>query len=199
MFKNFSSLCLFVQGKEKCRKIRQINKFMKEYNVDVMAGFKTWVDWRFTKPTMNGFDSLFAQGQQRHGVCAHNINEYVRRDQWGGTCLVSVGRISTIIVSTGVGMTGLGRWAWIYIGGGGKTMKVLVAYRPCQPYRNTGSKTIWDQHLQYFEARGNTKSPILNFHDDLVGLLTKWKNAGDEIVIMGNFNEDVYSSILSAR
>jgi hypothetical protein len=30
MFENFSSLCLFVQGKEKGRKIRQINKLMKE-------------------------------------------------------------------------------------------------------------------------------------------------------------------------
>ena len=106
MFEKFSSLCLFVQGKEKGRKIRQINKLMKEYNVDVMAGCKTRVDWRFTEPTMNGFDCLFAQDQQRRGVCAHNINEYVCRDQWGGTCLVSVGWISTMVVATGVDMMG---------------------------------------------------------------------------------------------
>ncbi len=84
------------------------------------------------------------------------------------------------------------------MGGGGKTTCVLVAYQPCQPHRNTGNDTVWDEHLQYFEARGNTKSPILNFHDDLIGLLTKWKNAADEIVIMANFNEDVYNCVLSA-
>jgi hypothetical protein len=106
MFENFSSLCLFAQGKEKGRKVCQINKLMKEYNVDVTAGCKTRGNWRFTEPTTNGFDSLFAQGQQRRGVCAHNINEYVHRDQWGGTCLVSVGWISTMIVATGVYMTG---------------------------------------------------------------------------------------------
>jgi hypothetical protein len=50
-----------------------------------------------------------------------------------------------------------------------------------------------------YNTRGNTKSPILNFHYDLVGLLTKWKNARDEIVIMGDFNEDVYNGILSAQ
>jgi hypothetical protein len=60
IWKKISSLCLFVQGKKKGRKICQINKLMKEYNVDVMAGCKMQVDWRFTKPTMNGFDSLFA-------------------------------------------------------------------------------------------------------------------------------------------
>jgi hypothetical protein len=60
MFEKFSSFCLFAQGKEKCRKICQINKLMKDYNVDVMAGCETRVDWRFTKPTANGFHSLFA-------------------------------------------------------------------------------------------------------------------------------------------
>jgi hypothetical protein len=76
------------------------------------------------------------------------------------------------------------------MGGGEKTTRILVAYQPCQPHCKTGSNTVWDQHLQYFEAGGNTKSLILNFHDDLVSLLTKWKNTGDEIVIMGHFNED---------
>jgi hypothetical protein len=147
MFKKISSLCLFVQGKEKVRKICQINKLMKEYSVDVMSGCKTRVDWRFTKPRTDGFNSLFAQGQQRHGVCAHNINEYVRWDQWGGICLVSVGWISTIIVATGIDMMGLGRRACIYMGGGGKAMRILVAYRPCQPHPNIRSNTVWDQHL----------------------------------------------------
>jgi hypothetical protein len=101
---------------------------MKEYNVNVIAGCKMQVDWRFTKPTKNGFDSIFAQGQQRRGVCACNINEYDRRDRWGGICLVSVGWISTMVVATGVDMMGLGRWAWTYMGGGGKPTCILVAY-----------------------------------------------------------------------
>jgi hypothetical protein len=58
-------------------KIQQINKLMKEYNVNIMAGCKTRVDWGFTKSTRNGFDSLFAQGQQRWGICAHNVNKYM--------------------------------------------------------------------------------------------------------------------------
>jgi hypothetical protein len=85
------------------------------------------------------------------------------------------------------------------MGGGRKTTHVLVAYHPCQSHCNTGSNTIWDQHLCYFEAQGNTKSPIQNLHDDLVYLLTKWKHAGDKIVIMGEFNEDVYNGVLSVH
>jgi hypothetical protein len=154
MFENVSSLRLFVLGREKGRKIWQINKLMKEYNVDIMAGCETRVDWRFTKSTTNGFDSLFSQGQQRQGICVHNINEYVHQDQWGGTCKVVVGRLSTMTVETGVDSTGLGRWAWMHMGGGGKTTHILVAYCPCQPHRNTGSDAVWDQHLHYSRLEG---------------------------------------------
>jgi hypothetical protein len=38
----------------------------------------------------------------------------------------------------------------------------------------------------------------VNFQDDLVALLTKWKISGNEIVLMRDFNEDVYTGILSA-
>jgi len=113
--------------------------------------------------------------------------------------MVAVRCLSTMTVATGVDSIGLGRWAWMHMGGGGKTTHVLVAYHPCQPHHNTGSNTIWDQYLCYFEARGNAKCPIQNLHDDLVYLLTKWKHAGDKIVIMGEFNEDVYNGVLSVH
>jgi hypothetical protein len=82
------------------------------------------------------------------------------------------------------------------MGGGGKSTCILVAYRPCQPHRNTGSDTVWDQHPCYIEARGNTNMLIQNFQDDLVSQLTKWKQTGNEIVIMGDFNKDVYNGAL---
>jgi hypothetical protein len=152
MFENFSNLRIFVLGKEKGMKIWQINKLMEEYNVDIMAGCKTRVDWRFTESTTNGFNSLIAQRQQRRGICAHSINKYVHQDQWGGTCMVAVRCLSTMTVATGVDSIGLGRWAWMHMGGGGKATRVLVAYCPCQPHCNIGSNTVWDQHCHHFEA-----------------------------------------------
>jgi hypothetical protein len=105
--------------------------------------------------------------------------------------MVAVRHLSTMTVATGVDSTGLGRWAWMHLGGGRKATCVLVAYRSCQPHCNTGRDTLWDQHLCYFEAQGNTQSLIQNFHDDLVFLLTELKHAGYKIVIMGDFNKDV--------
>ncbi len=52
---------------------------------------------------------------------------------------------------------------------------------------------VWDQHSQYFEARGEIRDPRSMFRLDLVSLLRWWKADGDEIVLMGDFNENVYS------
>jgi hypothetical protein len=54
-------------------------------------------------------------------------------------------------------------------------------------------ETVWDQHLQYFEARGEIRDPRLMFQYNLMSLLHQWKAAGDKILLMGDFNENVYS------
>ncbi len=55
-------------------------------------------------------------------------------------------------------------------------------------------KTMWDQHLQYFEARGEIRESRSLFSYDLMSLLRWCKAAGDKILLMGTFNQNVYSS-----
>jgi hypothetical protein len=52
---------------------------------------------------------------------------------------------------------------------------------------------VWDQHRWYFEAWGEIRNPRAMFESDLLSLLRRWKAAGDEILQMGDFNENVYT------
>jgi hypothetical protein len=56
MYENFSSLSLFVEGPKKHVKIRQLNKIITDYSVDVIAGCETRTDWRVTN--IPGISSL---------------------------------------------------------------------------------------------------------------------------------------------
>ncbi len=47
MNKNFSSLSLFAMGNTHHEKIRQINKLMSDYGINILAGCKTRTDFRF--------------------------------------------------------------------------------------------------------------------------------------------------------
>jgi hypothetical protein len=122
MYKNFSSLSLFVMGNMRHKKICQINKLMSDYGINILASCKTRTDFRFDMEEDNKFCNLFGRGQLTKGIVAQNLNdEKIRREQWGGTCLVAVGHISLFMKGTGTNTTGLGHWCWLYIGGGGIT------------------------------------------------------------------------------
>jgi len=194
MFENFSSLGLFATGPLRHKKIRQINKLAGEYSVDILAGCETRTDWRFVTDEESKFTNLFGNGNLTRGVCASNVNDgRVKRDQWGGTCITAVGRFSSSVKLTGIDITGLGRWSWLLVGGGGKTTRVVSIYQPCQPSKTSRGDTVWDQHRRYFEARGEVRNPRTMFLSDLISLLRRWKAAGDEILLLGDFNENVYT------
>ena len=121
MYENFSSLSLFATGTGRHKRIQQINKLMGDYGVDILAGCETRTDWRFATSKDNKFHNLFVRGQWTWGVAAHNINDgKIKRDQWGGTCITTVGQLSSFLTETGMDSTGLGRWSWVRIGGGGR-------------------------------------------------------------------------------
>ena len=59
MYENFSSLSLFVEGPKKHVKIRQLNKIITDYSVDVIAGCETRTDWRYVNKEESRFANLF--------------------------------------------------------------------------------------------------------------------------------------------
>ena len=199
MYENFSSLSLFADGLLKHKKIRHLNKLMLDYGVDVITGCETRTDWRFVTKEEVRFCNLFGNGQAARGSHASNLNDHkTKRDQWGGTCIAATGRLASFVTITGVDETGLGRWAWLYVSGGGKATRVIVAYQPCQPKRRrTMGETVWDQHIRYHESQGEVRNPRIMFCLDLVDLLRLWKRGGNEIILFGDFNEDVYHGPLS--
>ena len=76
-------------------------------------------------------------------------------------------------------------------------MRILIAYQPGRPNNITCGGTVWDQHVRYFEARGEVRNPHIMFQSDLLSLLCIWKATGDEILLLGDFNKDVYTGRLS--
>ncbi len=154
MYKNLSSLCIFAKGVLHHKKIRHLNKLAADYGVDVIARCETRTNWRFVTNEEDKFCNLYGNGTRR--FCSSNTSDgKIKQDQWGGTCITAVGSFLSFVTAVGSNASGLGRWSWIYTSGGGKSTRIVVAYQPCNPRRRgTRDKTIWDQHLQYFEARG---------------------------------------------
>jgi hypothetical protein len=75
MYENFSSLSIFTLGRARHKKVRQLNKLMSDYSVDLLAGCRTRTDWCFVLSKEDRFCNLFGNGQPTSGVCASNTND----------------------------------------------------------------------------------------------------------------------------
>jgi hypothetical protein len=200
MYKNFSSLSLFATSNSRHKKIQQINKLMGDYGVDLLAGCETSTDWRYITDEDDKFHTLFGCGQQTWGAVGHNINdEKIKHDQWGGTCVTTVGWLSSFVTEAGVDSMGLGQWSWVQIGGGSNTMRVITAYQLVNHRQRTKGETVWDQHISYFEACGEIQIPRAMFCADLVSFLWQWKHSGDKNILLGDFNENVYTGDIATK
>ncbi len=67
-------------------------------------------------------------------------------------------------------------------------------------YQYSGSKsanfagmTAREQHEQYFEDRGNLQSVRMIFFEQSISQLIVWKHTDHDIILLGDFNKNVYS------
>ncbi len=187
MMENFNSICV-TSGNTK---INAINGLCRDFKINLLCSCKTQVDWKMVSQTRR-FHNLFGAGSKTRSIVAHNINEHVRINQFGACAIMAMGTLAPEVADSSVDSTGLGQWCWIRIGLGSKKTQIVMAYQPCKSGNTTTCNTVNDQHLQYFQALGDAHSPWMIFYEDLVAQLLVWKLVDNNIVLMGDFNENVY-------
>ncbi len=112
--------------------------------------------------------------------------------------MMALGTISPEVVDSGVDSTGLERWCWIWLGLGTKKTRIVMAYQPSNSGQSAGT-TVKDQQSRYFFALGDARSPRTIFYEQLVSQLISWKAIDNDIVLLGDFNKNVYSSWLACQ
>ncbi len=107
--------------------------------------------------------------------------------------------ISTEVQNTRVDSTGLGRLCWIHLESGQCKTRIVMAYQPSNSSRSSAGATVKDQQSQYFCARGDARSPRTIFFEQLITQQLLWKSIDNDIVLLGNFNKNVYTGCFAAR
>ena len=72
------------------------------------------------------------------------------------------------------------------------TTRVYSVYRPC---RSDGPHTVYSQHTRYLAERSDARCPQVAFVDDLKIQLQEALDSGDQIILEGDFNLDLCSTI----
>ena len=149
-----------------------------------------------------GFNQLFNGGETEiRSVVAHNIHECLdqERVQEGGTAMLLFGPLIQQLSQNGCikDEVGLGRWVVMTLQGNeGFRTRFVCGYNPCGSSR-LDSGTVYAQHKRFFRLhQGSNVCPRIKFREDLLALLTLWRNQGDRIVVCLDANEHIYKKAL---
>jgi hypothetical protein len=113
--------------------------------------------------------------------------EYKEKYQRGGTMIISEGDICARTIETGQ-EHGLGRWSWIKLRGcKGLTVIIATLYRP------DGALSTYQQHKTVLLNKEINEFPRLNLLTEFSKQLKTWQNEGRQILVNGDFNEDIRS------
>ncbi len=165
IMENFNSFCV-TSGNSK---INAINNLLRDFKVDMLCGCKTQVDWRMV-PQDQRFHKLFGAGSERRSAVAHNTNERMRPNWYGGCAMMALGTLSPKVVVFGIDFTRLGRWCLIHLGSGTKKTWIVMACPPSN-FRRSAGTTIKNQHSRYCRALGDARLPWTIFFEQLVSQL----------------------------
>ncbi len=175
------------------KKIERAKEIHDELEVDIVAYNKHRLNMNH-KLNVNGFNQLFRGGEAEiRSVVSHNVHENIGRIQEGGTSLIMYGPLTEYLQHDVLAKDkkGLGRWSVMTLCGGGIRTRIVCGYNPCYN-RNPDSSTTYQQHRRYFRMRNDDRCPWAIFKNDLISMLTKWKEEGDRIIVCLDANEHIY-------
>jgi len=177
---------------------------MRRLHVHALQLAETGIDWNCM-----GEDEQLRKVARRHltentdkpepcrVATAHNVHSGTRhRKQWGGTAIITRGKLAQTYMGQGEDPTRLGRWVWMrFKGRNGLTLRIVSVYCPNPPSSSGRSKSkdqsVHQQHLKYLNDKNDDRTPRDAFLEDLEEDLTKWLDSGDQLLVMGDFNHHI--------
>ena len=170
-------------------KDEQIRQFLDKWDVDVYGMTEPNVNWSKVRKKDNFWERSESWFEARKLAVGYNINRgrLATKAQYGGTITMSRNDISHRGIKSGYDTSGLGRWSWLAFRGKKKSItRVITAY--CAVNNATGPNTVYSQQLKHLN-----KDPITSFWEDLATDIRKWQLQGDQIVLMGDWNQETHS------
>jgi hypothetical protein len=174
----------------KAKKLADIKGFMLAYEFDVMGFTEMNVHW-------NSVDNasrleLLTKGWfalQNRATAYFEKHPFPAPFMYGGVSQWVLENTVHRVVEVGGDPAGLGRWAWHRLTGRqGVVLRIVTAYRPVA---GRGPRSVWMQQKNFFLAQDEAGDPRQLFIRDLKEQVQGWLQAGEQLMVNMDANEDV--------
>jgi hypothetical protein len=182
-------------------KAQRLKHLLRTYGIDVAAIQEVCINWGALKRSQT-LASLVRDGASNtRSVSSFNENEQknVGRKQRGGTASIIFDDLAAFVKDTGTDHTKLGRYSYFKVEGEpGHVTYFMNAYAPCGN-DSVGETTNYKQQSRYIEKKGLKMTPQKMFRDDVLALISMWRERGARVVLMMDANEHVIDGELLCK
>ena len=192
-FRNINSLPMQATDIKNDIIIRDI----RQYNFDVFGMAETNVAWQHVPQRDRVYDRFKGKLEFSKFVSSNNKDpEFIDKQQSGGTLTMCHGHACARVMDCGRDNSILGRWSWLRLrGSNGRTLRFVTVYRPVLSH---GATSAYQQHRSVLLEQGIDECPRKKLMEDLRRDLEKWIEEGDQLLVAGDFNEDVRSGLVKS-
>ena len=169
-----------------------VRRYIVDNSVDVMGIAETNVNWMKVKNKDTLWDRTKAWAPDRRLGVSYNLHQRIpSKAQPGGTATIAVNDMAHRYKECGYDPSGLGRWSWIMVSGKQQCVtRFVTVYAPQKGGR--GLNTVYEQQLAHLKT-----NPIRAFWSDLARSIALWQSKGEQLIIMGDWNEDIVGDNLT--
>ena len=173
-------------------KYKCVQAIMAKYNVTIMGLAELGVNWKAIENDKTIWERTTGWFENQRIAVGYNTKDLRHnKSQPGGTAILSQGGVSLRLVKNGSDSRKLGRWTWQkFRGKDNITTRIISVYVPIKS-QSQGYATVYNQHLRALQLENERKDPIKIFWDDLWREVDRWNAAGENIIMMGDWNQDV--------
>jgi endonuclease/exonuclease/phosphatase family metal-dependent hydrolase len=171
-----------------------------EGNIDIIGIAETKLDMKMACVVHSCHQSVQRHFDNSKLIMTSSERSYGSTHKPGGTLLLSRGSITGRVIASGI--DDMGRWCWTtYNGSANRRLTVITAYQVCDGvsvhdvtlHCVTKKYSARTQQYSMMIKRGypTLRTPRTQFKLDLKTLLEAFLNQHHEILLMGDFNEDL--------
>ena len=177
-----------------------IFKFLSKNEIDAFGVSEVNICWKYLPIEERWADRTLTWFQKSRTSFAYlERDKLAERFQRGGVGLMNIGQITRRFTQKGWDKRNMGRWVWSRLRGKRNThVRIVTVYCPTKNYRE-GSTSVYSQQRRILMDEDIEECPIKLFYKDLWEEVEEWVNAGDRIILGGDFNIDTKGESLNKR
>jgi hypothetical protein len=186
-------------GHKTSTKLHKLHEFIDRHEFDIIGFQEVNTNWQ-KRDSGTQMEELIYGWFTRMRMNTAYYKGYPSQisHQQGGVSQWAIGGMADRATERGEDTTGLGRWTWQRLQGKqGRFLRVVTAYRPV--VNKEGMRSVWSQQRAYWIEKGVHCCPRQRFTEDLLVCLQEWVDAGDQIVLLMDANEDVREGELADK